>query len=164
MGPPSWRPLRSIWQAFRRAQQRHHGRELQARDFHLIQGVGAGSPGRRGLESTFAGDRPRAKKIKLLVRNGVCFDTGGWTSSRPRHAADEERHGGAACTLGLAQMLMQLDAPVQLRVLIPAVETASMAILTARAMCCAPQGAECRDWHTDAEGGWFSPMRSRSGC
>jgi leucyl aminopeptidase len=30
--------------------------------------------------------------------------------------------GGAACTLGLAQMLMQLDAPVQLRVLIPAVE------------------------------------------
>jgi len=30
--------------------------------------------------------------------------------------------GGAACTLGLAQMLMQLDAPIQLRVLIPAVE------------------------------------------
>jgi leucyl aminopeptidase len=29
---------------------------------------------------------------------------------------------GAACTLGLAQILMQLDAPVQLRALIPAVE------------------------------------------
>jgi leucyl aminopeptidase len=30
--------------------------------------------------------------------------------------------GGAACALGLAQMLMRLGAPVQLRVLIPAVE------------------------------------------
>jgi leucyl aminopeptidase len=30
--------------------------------------------------------------------------------------------GGAACALGVAQLLMQLDAPVQLRVLIPAVE------------------------------------------
>jgi leucyl aminopeptidase len=30
--------------------------------------------------------------------------------------------GGAACVLGVAQLLMQLDAPIQLRVLIPAVE------------------------------------------
>jgi leucyl aminopeptidase len=30
--------------------------------------------------------------------------------------------GGAACTLGLAEMLMKLEVPIQLRVLIPAVE------------------------------------------
>jgi leucyl aminopeptidase len=97
------------------------GEELQARDFHLIQGVGAGSPRPPRLIDFRWGDSS-AKKI-TLVGKGVCFDTGG-LDIKPSSGMllMKKDMGGAACTLGLAQMLMQLDAPVQLRVLIPAVE------------------------------------------
>ena len=53
----------------------------------------------------------------------MCFDTGG-LDIKPSAGMllMKKDMGGAACTLGLARMLMELDAPVQLRVLIPAVE------------------------------------------
>jgi leucyl aminopeptidase len=53
----------------------------------------------------------------------VCFDSGG-LDIKPSSGMllMKKDMGGAACALGLAQLLMQLDAPVQLRVLIPAVE------------------------------------------
>jgi len=97
------------------------GDELTARDFHLIHGVGAGSPRAPRLIDMRWG-KPDAKKI-TLVGKGVCFDTGG-LDLKPSAGMllMKKDMGGAACTLGLAQMLMQLDAPVQLRVLIPAVE------------------------------------------
>jgi leucyl aminopeptidase len=97
------------------------GDELQARDFHLIHGVGAGSPRQPRLIDLRWGNTG-AKKI-TLVGKGVCFDTGG-LDIKPSAGMllMKKDMGGAACTLGLAQMLMQLDAPVQLRVLIPAVE------------------------------------------
>jgi leucyl aminopeptidase len=97
------------------------GDELQARDFHLIQGVGAGSPRQPRLIDLRWGNTG-AKKV-TLVGKGVCFDTGG-LDIKPSAGMllMKKDMGGAACTLGLAQMLMQLDAPVQLRVLIPAVE------------------------------------------
>jgi len=58
-----------------------------------------------------------------LVGKGVCFDSGG-LDIKPASGMllMKKDMGGAACVLGLAQLLMQLDAPVQLRVLIPAVE------------------------------------------
>ncbi len=97
------------------------GEELLARDFHLIRGVGAGSPRAPRLIDIRWG-RADAPKI-TLVGKGVCFDTGG-LDIKPSAGMllMKKDMGGAACTLGLAQMLMQLDAPVQLRVLIPAVE------------------------------------------
>jgi leucyl aminopeptidase len=97
------------------------GDELRARDFHLIHGVGAGSPRQPRLIDMRWGNSG-AKKI-TLVGKGVCFDTGG-LDIKPSAGMllMKKDMGGAACTLGLAQMLMQLDAPVQLRVLIPAVE------------------------------------------
>jgi len=97
------------------------GEELLARDFHLIRGVGAGSPRQPRLIDIRWG-RADARKI-TLVGKGVCFDTGG-LDIKPSAGMllMKKDMGGAACTLGLAQMLMQLDAPVQLRVLIPAVE------------------------------------------
>lgn len=97
------------------------GEELLARDFHLIRGVGAGSP-RAPRLIDFRWGRADAPKI-TLVGKGVCFDTGG-LDIKPSAGMllMKKDMGGAACTLGLAQMLMQLDAPVQLRVLIPAVE------------------------------------------
>jgi leucyl aminopeptidase len=97
------------------------GDELQARDFHLIHGVGAGSPRPPRLIDLRWGNK-NARKI-TLVGKGVCFDTGG-LDLKPSAGMllMKKDMGGAACTLGLAQMLMQLDAPLQLRVLIPAVE------------------------------------------
>jgi leucyl aminopeptidase len=58
-----------------------------------------------------------------LVGKGVCFDTGG-LDLKPSAGMllMKKDMGGAACALALAQMLMQLRAPVRLRVLIPAVE------------------------------------------
>jgi leucyl aminopeptidase len=97
------------------------GDELPARDFHLIHGVGAGSPRPPRLIDLRWGNSD-ARKV-TLVGKGVCFDTGG-LDLKPSAGMllMKKDMGGAACTLALAQMLMQLDAPVQLRVLIPAVE------------------------------------------
>ena len=97
------------------------GDALRARNFHLIHGVGAGSPRAPRLIDLRWGEAD-APKI-TLVGKGVCFDTGG-LDIKPSAGMllMKKDMGGAACTVGLAQMLMQLDAPVQLRVLIPAVE------------------------------------------
>jgi leucyl aminopeptidase len=97
------------------------GDELRAHDFHLIHGVGAGSPRPPRLIDLRWGNSD-ARKV-TLVGKGVCFDTGG-LDLKPSAGMllMKKDMGGAACVLGLAQMLMQLDAPVQLRVLVPAVE------------------------------------------
>jgi leucyl aminopeptidase len=97
------------------------GDDLRAHDFHLIHGVGAGSPRPPRLIDLRWGNSD-ARKV-TLVGKGVCFDTGG-LDLKPSAGMllMKKDMGGAACVLGLAQMLMQLDAPVQLRVLVPAVE------------------------------------------
>ncbi len=58
-----------------------------------------------------------------LVGKGVCFDTGG-LDIKPSAGMllMKKDMGGAACALGLARLLLAMKAPVQLRVLIPAVE------------------------------------------
>ena len=67
-----------------------------------------------------------AKHPRLcIVGKGVCFDTGGVNIK----GADGMRQmkkdmGGAANALGLAQLVMALKLPVQLQLLIPAVENA----------------------------------------
>lgn len=95
------------------------GEALQA--FPLVQAVGAGSPRAPRLIDLRWGsaDAPRV----TLVGKGVCFDTGG-LDLKPSAGMllMKKDMGGAACVLALAQMLMQLGAPIQLRVLIPAVE------------------------------------------
>ncbi len=60
-----------------------------------------------------------------LVGKGVCFDTGG-LNLKPGASMGlmKKDMGGAATVLGLAHMIMALNVPVQLRVLIPAVENA----------------------------------------
>jgi leucyl aminopeptidase len=97
------------------------GDELKANDFPLIHGVGAGSPRAPRLIDLRWGSADATRVT--LVGKGVCFDTGG-LDLKPSAGMllMKKDMGGAACTLGLAQLLMQLDAPVQLRVLIPAVE------------------------------------------
>jgi leucyl aminopeptidase len=58
-----------------------------------------------------------------LVGKGVCFDSGG-LDLKPSAAMllMKKDMGGAACALGLARLLLELGAPIELRLLIPAVE------------------------------------------
>jgi leucyl aminopeptidase len=58
-----------------------------------------------------------------LVGKGVCFDTGG-LNLKPGGSMGlmKKDMGGSATVLGLAHMIMALELPLQLRVLIPAVE------------------------------------------
>lgn len=89
-----------------------------------------------------------------LVGKGVCFDTGG-LNLKPGASMGlmKKDMGGAATVLGLAQNIMTLGLPLQLRVLIPAVENAVSGnayrpgdILTSR------KGLTVEINNTDAEG------------
>ncbi|MFT4959964.1 MAG: leucyl aminopeptidase [Paracoccaceae bacterium] len=89
-----------------------------------------------------------------LVGKGVCFDTGG-LNLKPGASMGlmKKDMGGAATVLGLAHMIMALKLPLQLRVLIPAVENSVAGnafrpqdILTSR------KGLTVEINNTDAEG------------
>ncbi|HEX4049251.1 MAG TPA: leucyl aminopeptidase family protein [Steroidobacteraceae bacterium] len=96
------------------------GAQLQ-REFPLIAAVGGGShrPPRL-IDCRWR--RPGAPRV-TLVGKGVCFDSGGLDlKSSSAMLLMKKDMGGAACVLGLARLLQQLETPVELRVLIPAVE------------------------------------------
>jgi leucyl aminopeptidase len=97
------------------------GPDLQSRNYPLIYAVGAGSPREPRLIDLRWGDT-RAPRV-TLVGKGVCFDTGG-LDLKPSAGMllMKKDMGGAACVLALAELLMGQNAPIQLRVLIPAVE------------------------------------------
>jgi leucyl aminopeptidase len=99
------------------------GAELEQHGFPLIHAVGSGSPREPRLIDVRWGS-PTAPRV-TLVGKGICFDSGG-LDLKPSAAMllMKKDMGGAACALALAQLLMCLDAPVQLRVLIPAAENA----------------------------------------
>lgn len=60
-----------------------------------------------------------------LVGKGVCFDSGGLDIKGAANMATMKKDmGGAAHVLGLAHIVMSLQLPIQLRVLVPAVENA----------------------------------------
>ena len=60
-----------------------------------------------------------------LVGKGVCFDTGGLDIKSAEGMRQMKKDmGGAATALGLASLVMALKLPVQLQLLIPAVENA----------------------------------------
>ncbi|VAW34464.1 Peptidase B [hydrothermal vent metagenome] len=89
-----------------------------------------------------------------LVGKGVCFDTGGNNVKPASSMRDMKKDmGGAAHVLGLAQMIMRLKLPVQLKVIISAVENAIASnahrqgdIVKTR------KGLTVEIGHTDAEG------------
>ncbi len=100
------------------------GDDLLGQNFPLIHTVGR----------AVGHSKPRAPRLidmrwgksgptLTLVGKGVCFDTGG-LNLKPRAGMGQMKKdmGGAANVLGLAQIIMSLKLPVQLRVLIPAVE------------------------------------------
>ncbi|OCX66833.1 leucyl aminopeptidase [Thioclava sp. SK-1] len=98
------------------------GEDLLQKGFPLIHTVGQASPrAPRLIDMRWGGAGPEL----TLVGKGVCFDTGG-LNLKPGASMGlmKKDMGGAATVLGLAHMIMALDLPVQLRVLIPAVENA----------------------------------------
>lgn len=95
-----------------------------------------------------------AEKSITLVGKGVCFDSGG-LDIKPAGGMllMKKDMGGAAHVLGLAHMVMALNLPINLRVLIPAVENSingsamrPLDIITTR------KGTTVEIGNTDAEG------------
>jgi leucyl aminopeptidase len=98
----------------------HEGAALQAQ-FPLIHAVGAGSARAPRLVDC-RWRRPGAPRV-TLVGKGVCFDSGG-LDLKPSAAMllMKKDMGGAACALALVRLLLATEAPIELRLLIPAVE------------------------------------------
>ena len=97
------------------------GEELLRQNYPLIYEVGKGSAREPRLIDMRWGKRGLPQVT--LVGKGVCFDTGG-LDIKPSSGMIlmKKDMGGAALVLALARMLMDADAPIQLRLLIPAVE------------------------------------------
>lgn len=98
------------------------GDDLLDQNFPLIHTVGrAAEQAPRLIDMRWGESGPKL----TLVGKGVCFDTGG-LNLKPGASMGlmKKDMGGAATVLGLAHMIMALGLPVQLRVLVPAVENA----------------------------------------
>lgn len=99
------------------------GEELLDRSLFAIHAVGRASADEPRLIDIRWGkpDHP----LVVLVGKGVCFDSGGLDIKPASNMRTMKKDmGGAAQVLGLAQLIMAQRLPVQLRVLIPAVENA----------------------------------------
>ncbi len=97
------------------------GDDLLAQNYPLIHAVGRASPRAPRLLEMVWGDA--AHPAVTIVGKGVCFDSGGLNLKEAGGMRLMKKDmGGAAHTLGLAQMMMAAGLPVRLRVLIPAVD------------------------------------------
>ena len=127
------------------------GQDLIAQNFPMIHAVGRASlRAPRLIDMTWGATGPNL----TLVGKGVCFDTGG-LNIKPGSSMGlmKKDMGGAAHVMGLAKMIMATNMPIQLRMLIPAVENAiggdafrPQDILTSR------KGLTVEINNTDAEG------------
>jgi leucyl aminopeptidase len=99
------------------------GDALLEKNFPLIHTVGrASAVAPRLLEMRWG--KKGAPRV-TLVGKGVCFDTGGLDlKSAANMALMKKDMGGAANVMGLALMIMDAGLPVDLTVLVPAVENA----------------------------------------
>lgn len=126
--------------------------ELLLKNFPLIHAVGRAAARPPRLIDLRWGD-PKHPKV-TLVGKGVCFDTGG-LDLKPESAMllMKKDMGGAAAVLALAHMVMDRKLPVNLRVLIPAVEN-SVAGSAFRPLDIYPsrKGLTVEVGNTDAEG------------
>ncbi len=99
------------------------GSELLKHNYPTIHAVGRASINQPRLIDLTWGDtnHPRI----TLVGKGVCFDSGGLDLKPAAGMRNMKKDmGGSAHVLGLARLIMSHNLPVNLRVLIPAVENA----------------------------------------
>ncbi len=95
--------------------------ELLEQNFPMIYEVGKASPRCPRLLDFSWGNKEHPKVT--LVGKGVCFDTGGLDLKPSQFMLTMKKDmGGAAHVLGLAHMIMSLKLPINLQVIIPAVE------------------------------------------
>ncbi len=99
------------------------GDELLEQNYPTIHMVGRASVNKPRLLELNWGKNGNPKIT--LVGKGVCFDSGG-LDLKPGAGMRlmKKDMGGAAHVLGLAYLIMAFDLPIQLRVLVPAVENA----------------------------------------
>jgi len=128
------------------------GDALLNQGFPLIHTVGRASPRTPRLIDLIWGKDEYPKLT--LVGKGVCFDTGGLDLKTASGMATMKKDmGGAACALGLAQMVMASGISVRLRVLIPAVENSvSGAAYRPGDVLPSRKGLSVEIGNTDAEG------------
>jgi leucyl aminopeptidase len=128
------------------------GNELLEQNYPTIHTVGRGSEHEPRLIELCWGNENNPKIV--LVGKGVCFDSGGLNIKPASGMLTMKKDmGGAAHAMGLARMIMQSKLPVNLRVLIPAVENSVSGnayhpgdIITTR------KGITVEVTNTDAEG------------
>ena len=128
------------------------GGDLVIENYPMIYAVGKASTRAPRLIDVRWGN-PDAPKV-TLVGKGVCFDSGGLDiKSATGMRLMKKDMGGAAQVLGLAQMIMEIGLPINLRLLIAAVENSiagnalrPLDILTSR------KGTTIEVGNTDAEG------------
>ncbi len=115
--------MQELAEGFNGQFQQQIGEELLANNFPCIHLVGRASTHEpRLLELRWGqADAPKV----TLVGKGVCFDSGG-LDLKPASGMRlmKKDMGGAAQVLGLAYLIMAFNLPIQLRVLVPAVENA----------------------------------------
>lgn len=98
------------------------GDDLLVQNFPMVHAVGrASTRAPRIMQMRWGSAGPKL----TLVGKGVCFDTGG-LNIKPSSGMNlmKKDMGGSATVLGLAHMIMALNLPLQLRVIVPAVENA----------------------------------------
>lgn len=127
------------------------GDDLLDQNFPMIHAVGrASADAPRLLEMRWGAEGPNL----TLVGKGVCFDTGG-LNIKPGASMGlmKKDMGGSAAVLGLAHMIMTLNLPIQLRVLVPAVENAiSGSAFRPQDVLTSRKGLTVEINNTDAEG------------
>ena len=99
------------------------GQDLLKLNYPSIHAVGRAAAQEPRLIDITWGDA--AAPRVTLVGKGVCFDSGGLDIKASNGMRNMKKDmGGAAHALGLAQMIMDADLHLRLRVLVPAVENA----------------------------------------
>jgi leucyl aminopeptidase len=128
------------------------GDELISQGFPMIHAVGRAADQKpRLLEMRWG--QAGAPKL-TLVGKGVCFDTGGLDIKPPSSMLNMKKDmGGAANVLALSMMIMDAGLPVDLRVLVPAVENSiSASAFRPGDVLASRKGLTVQIDNTDAEG------------
>ena len=128
------------------------GDELIVQNYPTIHAVGRASIHTPRLIDLTWGDSQNPQIT--LVGKGVCFDSGGLDMKPAAGMRNMKKDmGGAAHVLGLAQLIMAHNLPINLRVLIPAVENAvSSNALRPGDVVTTRKGLTVEIHNTDAEG------------
>jgi leucyl aminopeptidase len=128
------------------------GDELLEQNYPTIHAVGRASVHKPRLIDLTWGDKSHPQIT--LVGKGVCFDSGGLDIKPAAGMRNMKKDmGGSAHVLGLAHLIMANNLPVNLRVMIPAVENAvSSNALRPGDIVTTRKGITVEIHNTDAEG------------